>query len=216
MPLIDDLIGGFKADTLTYLYGESACIHHVPHDLCLQTYAMFGGISVFVDGGTSMNPYILSSYAKNYEISAWEVLRHVQVSRAFTLHQFRHIVHESLEPLIRKHQPQTLIFHAFPLLFLDKDVSFHEAKTLFASTLETIQRITKTYQLITLITNPLWHRYQGGETLHQFLFDHCDELICIEQMKHCPRVWLPRYHAAATLTQGSTGQLCLPDFGMVV
>jgi hypothetical protein len=114
------------------------------------------------------------------------------------------------------HHPYTIIFHAFPLLYLDPDVSFHEAKNLFSLTFSTIKKLTRTYQLITLITNPFSHHRCGGETLHQMLFDCCDELICIRQMKHCPRVELPRYHAAATLTQGTSGQLCLQDFGMVV
>ena len=216
IPLVDEFIGGFKAKNVTYLYGDRSCIHHVSYDLCLQTYVLFKGISVFVDGGTSMNPYILSRYAKQYEISPWDLLRHVQVSRAFTLYQFHCIVHEHLEPLILKHQPYTIIFHVLPLLYLDNDVSFHEAQTMFVSTVSTIKKLTRSYQLITLITNPFFHQRSAGETLHQVLFNRCDELICIRQMKHCPRVELPRYHAAATLIQEANGQLCLQDFGMVV
>ena len=216
IPLVDELIGGFKAKTITYLYGDRSCISHMPYDLCLQTYALFEGISVFVDGGTSMNPYILSHYAKHHDLSQWELLRHVQVSRAFTLHQFHYIVHEHLEPLINTHQPYTIIFHAFPLLYLDQDVSFHEAKTLFSSTCSTIKKLTRTYDLITLITNPFSHHRGGGESFHQMLFNCCDEPICIRQMKHCPRVELPRYQQAATMVQGTSGQLCLPDFGMVM
>jgi hypothetical protein len=188
----------------------------MPYDLCLQTYALFDGVSVFVDGGTSMNPYILSRYAKHYELSPWDLLRHVQVSRAFTLHQFHRIVHDHLEPLIMEHRPYTIIFHAFPLLYLDPDVPFHEAQALFSSTCSTIKKLTRANQSVTLITNPFSHQRSGGETLHQMLFDRCDELICVRQMKHCPRVELPRYHAAATLVQGTKGQLCLPDFGMVM
>jgi len=213
---IDEIIGGFKANMVTYLYGTSSFIHHVPYDLCLQTYAMFHGISLFIDGGSSMNPYRLSWYAKTYEIPALNLLRCIQVSRAFTLHQLHSIVHDTLEPLIKKHTPQTLIFHAFPLLYLDGDVSFHEAKTLFVSTLETIKMLTKKHQLITVITNPLDQGNPGTGALHRFLFGTCDEIICIQQMKHCPRVWLPQYYVAATMTQGSKGQLCLQDFGMVL
>ncbi len=214
--LIDELIGGFKANTLTYLYGNSSFVHRFPYYLCINTYAMFHGISVFIDGGTSVNPYILSKYAKTYEIPIWDVLGCVQVSRAFTMHQFHSIVHDALEHLIKKQKPKTLIFHAFPLLYMDKDVSFHEASTLFNVTLETIQVLTKKYQLITLITNPVNRRNHGVDTLHQSLFDRCDEIISIQHMKHCPRIWLPQYHSAATITQGSKGQLCLPDFGMVM
>ena len=214
--LIDEFIGGFKAKTLTYLYGNGLYLNHVPYDLCLQTYITFGGISIFIDGGTSMNPYILSQYAKTYELSPWNVLRCVQVSRAFTLHQFHSIVHNELEPQIKKHNPQTLIVHEFPLLYLDKDVSSHEAKTLFVSTLNTIKYLTNKYHLITLITNSLRQRHHNAGMLHHSLLDACNELICVQQMKHCPRIWLPQHHAATTLTQGSEGQLCLQDFGMVL
>jgi hypothetical protein len=214
--LIDEFIGGFKESALTYLYGDSSLMYHFPYYLCVNTYTMFRGISVFIDGGTSMNPYILSHYAKTYEISAFDLLQCVHVSRAFTLHQLHSLVHDELEHLIQQQKLRTIIFHAFSLLYADREVSFHESSTLFNVALEKIHSLTKKYDLIALITNPIHQRTYKEYILHQLLFNECDESISIQQMKHCPRVWLPQYHCGTTLTRGIHGQLCLQDFGMVL
>ena len=215
--LIDRLIGGFKAGDVTYVYGESPIIHHFPYHLCTNTYMMFRENSVFLDGGSSINPYTIARYAKMYEMNPGEVLKHVYVSRAFTIYQLSSLIQDHLEPLINEHKPQTLILDAFPILYNDSDVIFDEAYTLFNETIQKINNLTKRYHLVTLITNPMnhWMQSESHATLHQSLFTTSHELICIKQMKHCPRIWLPYHQHATTVTSGVNGQLCLQDFGMV-
>jgi len=214
--LIDKVIGGFKAGSMTYMYGESPLLRYVPYDLCVKTYKMFNENSVFLDGGSSMNPYALARYAKTYELNISDVLEHVYVSRAFTMYQLSSLVYDHLERLIHECSPQTVILDAFPLLYQTPDVSYDEAHTLLTETMQYLEDLTKRYHLITVFTNNRNHWMSAPYLLHHALFTACDEVICIKQMKHCPRIWLPKYHHVSTVTKGMQGQLCLQDFGMVV
>jgi len=214
--LIDQAIGGFKAGSMTYMYGESPLLGHFSYDLCAKTYHMFHEHSVFLDGGSSMNPYILARYAKTYEIFPSDLLQHVHVSRAFTMYQLSSLIYDHLEDLIQECLPKTVIVDAFPFLYQNPDASYEEAHTLFTETLSFLQKLTKKHHLIAVLTNNMRHWAHAPYLLHQVLFTGCDEVICIKQMKHCPRIWLPQYHHASTVTAGMQGQLCLQDFGMVI
>lgn len=215
---IDNILGGFKAGDITYIYGESPLIKQIPYQLCINTYRMFHENSVFLDGESSINPYILARYAKTYEIPYKEILQHVHVSRAFTMHQLNTIIHDYLEPLLEKYNPQTLILQAISLLYTDPDVPFKQARTLFNHTLQKINKLTKHHNLTTLITNPLHHYAQttSHTTIHHSLLATTHSSIHIQQMKHCPRIWIPSHQHAATHTADMNGQLCLQDFGMVI
>jgi hypothetical protein len=212
---IDGVIGGFKAGTIVYTSGSDHLTCKLVYHLCITTYQTFKGYSIFIDSGTTVNPYTIAKYAREQHLPVDDVLSHVYISRAFTLHQLITILTEHLEPLIQQKQPQTLIINAFPYLYQDADVNAHESRTLLNVSLSMIRTLTKKYQLVTLLSAPFSHLTARYETVQWPIVSEVDEHIHITTPYRCPRVSFLNCQQSVTLTSYGTGQLSLPDFGMV-
>lgn len=213
---IDTVLHGFQAGQITYIQGASPLTKQLPYQICVNTYKMFQSPVLFIDGGNQLNPYHLARYARYQELSVNAVLAHVQISRAFTVYQLNTLINQQLEPMITRHHPQTLIINAFPLLYMDTDVNREEARGLLTHALTRIQQLTKTYQLITVLTHPYAQCDTAQRTVSTVLLPQVDDVVLVTQMKHCPRVSFPHHHQNVTITEGMKGQLCLVDFGMVM
>ena len=189
---IDDVLGGFQAGSLTWIYGTSPTIKFLPYMLCVNTYETFHGDTVFIDGGCTMNPYQIANYARQKEQQARLILEHVHVSRAFTVYQLSTLIMDDLEQVIQRYQPQTVIINAFPTLYLDPDVSSEEALTLLKRHLAEIKRITKTYHLVTVLFFS-YSSLQQAEVCH-LVEQNADESLTMHLMKQCTRIQFLRRH----------------------
>jgi len=213
---IDEILGGFKAGTIFYTSGSNHLTRRLVYQLCITTYQTFKAASIFIDGGTTANPYTLVRYARNHHLPLDEILSHVYISRAFTLYQLTSLLTEHLEPLIQSKQPQTLIINAFPYLYQDADVTAHESRTLLKVSLERIRKLTRTYQLVTLLSAPFSHLTSRYETIQWPIVSEVDEHLHITVPYRCPQVFFQNRQQSITLTSYAKGQLSLPDFGMVM
>jgi hypothetical protein len=213
---IDEVIHGFKAEEITYVCGRSIITKQIPYFLCATTYHTFHSDTLFIDGGCSVNPYNIARYAQKYELSENEVLNHVHISRAFTVYQLNSLIHDHLEDMINKCQPQTLIINAFPRLYNDPDVSVNEAEILLKTALSTLKKITKKYQIITVLTNNDSNLFNSNHSLNLPLHMMSDEIISINHIQNCSRIDFINHQKTKTVTSITRGQLCLKDFGMVI
>ena len=213
---IDLFLGGFKAGNLTYVSGASRFVSRLTYQLCVTTYQMFKGASIFIDGGTTLNPYQIARVASEYQLRPQIVLSQVHISRAFTLYQLIAIITDHLEPMIQKKHPQTLIINAFPALFQDDDVRAHESITLLKKTLATLKDLTNTYQLVTLLSAPFSQRTRRYELVHWPISAEVDEILHIDIPHRCPQISFPKHQQVITLASYGQGQLSLQDFGMVI
>jgi hypothetical protein len=213
---LDRLLGGFKAGELTLVDGTSSLIAELPHQLCVHTYRTFCSDTVYIDGGMCADPYQIARYARMLELEQHDVLAHVHISRAFTVYQLSTLIQDLLEPLLQKHSPRTLLIGMFPALYNDPDVPRREAQVLLQRDLHKIRELTKTYQLITILTNrdvmPLSTVQGPGKTL----FSSVDELIRMKQYDQCTSIELVKKQKKTTVVRFASGQLCLEAFGMVV
>ena len=151
---LDDLTGGFKAGEITFIDGNSDLILIIPNQICVNTYRTFNSDTIYLDGGMGANPYEISRYARFMELDQKETLKHIHISRAFTVYQMSTLICDLLEIEIKKHNPRTLIVGRFPLLYLDKDIKSNEAQIIMKNNIGTIKRLTTRYNLITIFTNP--------------------------------------------------------------
>jgi len=213
---IDGFIGGFKAGNMTYVSGASRFVSRLTYRLCVTTYQMFKSDSIFIDGGTTLNPYQIARVAYEYQLLPQVVLSHVHISRAFTLYQLTTLITDYLEPMIQKKHPQTLIINALPHLFQDDDVCAHESNTLLKKTLEKVKELTDTYQLVTLLSAPFSQRTHRYELVHWPVSAAVDEILHIDIPYRCPQISFPKHQQVITLTSYGQGQLSLQDFGMVI
>ncbi len=213
---IDEIIGGFKAGQMSWVSGTSSLIKKLPYQLCVNTVETFQSDTLFIDGGSNVNPYHLSMLAKQKEQNIAAVLDHVHISRAFTVHQLSSLIIEQMEPVIKQYHPQTVILNDFPALFFDPDVSFHESQVLLKSVLSTIQRLTKQYQLISVLTFQCSSDRQQINPLLSLIQEQSDEVVQINTVHKCTRIVFPQKNKMATVIGDVFGQLSLMDFGMVM
>ncbi len=213
---LDSLLGGFKSGEVTYIDGNSSLIQKIPNQLCVNTYRSFHNDVIYIDGGMSADPYKIAQYAKKMELDQRNLLKHIHISRAFTVYQLTTQIQEMLEKAIKRYNPRTLIISRFPILYLDSDVEPKEAKTLLRTNIHKIKELTKKYDLITIFTNLDRQMPEQNRNINEILYSTVDETVLIKQEEHFTVIELLNKKKNAMIPHLVNGQLRLPDFGMVV
>ncbi|RJP21301.1 MAG: hypothetical protein C4520_09815 [Candidatus Abyssobacteria bacterium SURF_5] len=136
----DEMLEAIRADlktaspaNLITVYGRSAS-----SITYLALYMAFAGVAhrvpvVFLDGGNSFNPYLISKLARRIGARPEELLSRVYISRAFTCHQMQALVVDRLEDALRKYSTRVAIVSGLLDTFYDQDVPFGEAYALLNS-----------------------------------------------------------------------------------
>lgn len=212
IPELDALLGGFHAGAITLVDGNSSLITELPNQLCAQTYQTFHAPTLYIDGGMAANPYRIAYYARALHLDACDVLSSVSIARAFTLHQLASLIHDALEPAIQSHQPRTLIIGRFPALYLDPDVPNDEAATLLTTTLDTLQRLTSSYRLITVLTNKDRTILPSQRGLRDTLYGTATHILRIKEFDDCIHLDHLNAGKSATIVCAARGQLRLDAF----
>ena len=151
---LEDMVEyGFTAGELTCIEGTHSVLTDLVHYLGVRTYLMFHQDTVYIDGGYDANPYRIARYARLMEVNEYEVLKHVFISRAFTVHQLSMLIQESLEQVVQQQEPLTVIVGGFPFLYSDGDVPITEAKQLLINDLTALKTLAQQHQLIVVVTN---------------------------------------------------------------
>jgi RecA/RadA recombinase len=213
---LDKFIGGLKAGEMTYIDGDSKLIKNIPNQICVNTYRTFQKNIIYIDAGTSVNPYKIAEYAKKMEIDQRETLEHIYISRTFTVYQLTTLIQDLLETIIKKRSPQTLIIGKFPMFYLDTDVDEKEARALLRSNLHKIQEITKKHNLITVFTNYDTRLLNTQRNIQRILHNTIDETILMKETELATRVYLLKSKKEAMIMHLPRGQLRLQEFGMVL
>lgn len=213
---LDVLLGGFKAGEITFIDGNSYLISSIPNQLCVNTYRTFNSDTIYIDGGMGANPYEIAKYARFMELDQKETLKHVHISRAFTLYQMSTLICDMLELAIKRYNPRTLIIGRFPLLYLDKDVKTNEAQLILKNNIEKIRKLTANYNLITIFTNPGNKMVSNLRNVRKTICSNVDEIVRMNQMEKSIHISLIKREQEATILTFAKGQLRLQDFGMVI
>ncbi len=213
---LDVLLGGFKAGEITFIDGNSYLISSIPNQLCVNTYRTFNSDTIYIDGGMGANPYEIAKYARFMELDQKETLKHVHISRAFTLYQMSTLICDMLELAIKRYNPRTLIIGRFPLLYLDKDVKTNEAQLILKNNIEKIRKLTANYNLITIFTNPDNKMVSSLRNVRKTICSNVDEIVRMNQMEKSIHINLVKREKDATILTFAKGQLRLQDFGMVI
>ena len=132
---IDCAFPGFKLGDFAVLYGHSFSKTLI-FRLCVncQLSKEKGGFDssvIFVDGGNTFNPYLISTVAREFGLDPKSALERVFVSRAFTAYQLSALVLETLEDALRRYRSKLVLISEIVGLFLDRDVPTKEALEVF-------------------------------------------------------------------------------------
>lgn len=212
---LDQILGGFKTGTITYIDGDSNLISNITDQISVKTYQTFERDTIYIDAGMCADPYKIARYARKMELDQKKILKHIHISRAFTLYQLSTLIQDMLEKVIKRYKPQTLIIGNFPIFYLDSDVEEKEAKIILRSNLHKIHELTTKYNLITIFTN-FNKKSNLKRNINKILCKEVDETIVLKETKLATNVRLLNKKKETMILHLKKGQLQLHEFGMVI
>ena len=213
---LDDLVGGFKSGEITYIDGDSNIISKIASQICVNSYKSFKSDIIYLDAGVCADPYIISFYAKKMEVDSQDLLKHIHISRAFTVHQLTTLLQNTIEPIIIRYKPQTLIIDKFPVLYLDSDVDSKESQALLRSNIHKIKELTIKYNLITIFTNLDRKMISNNRNVRKILYENVDEIVLMKKKELATDVRLLKKDKRTMILHLQKGQKRLQNFGMVM
>ena len=135
IPKLDEFFPGFQNGDFAVLVGRPLCtkLSFLLSVRC-QLPLKKGGLNsrvVYIDGGNTFDPYIVSAIAQEYGLEPRSVLKRIVVSRAFTAYQLTALVFEKLEETLKRYRSKLVVISDISGLFLDRDVPKIEGRNLF-------------------------------------------------------------------------------------
>ena len=100
----------------------------------------------------------------------------------------------------------------FPALYLDPDITSHEAQTLLKQNLTQLTQLTRRYHLITILTHRDHTLIPSQRNLRRIIYTTMHEVVRFQQIDQVTRIDLVKKHRATTLKTTAREQRCLEDF----
>jgi hypothetical protein len=94
---------------------------------------------IVLDGANRFDPYAVSSFARKESISPENLLKRIQIARAFTCYQMATLMGEKLKSAIAQAQKPWVILLGPITPFLDEDVPEREIRPLFERSLREVE-----------------------------------------------------------------------------
>lgn len=160
---LDSFIGGFTPARVSLLDGQHEFMFNILARTIVNAIKGSDDDVVYVDGGNTLDPYLLTTACRLFKINADTILRRVQVARAFTVFQLDTLITQNLEQILKKRKPKLVVVSCISELFLDRDVDWHEARVLFDANIKKLLALTEKYNVITLLTN-----FGRNKSIHRF------------------------------------------------
>jgi hypothetical protein len=179
--ILDTFIGGFSSAKITLLDSSDEFVFDMVPRLIVIAVGTFNEDVVAVDGGNSINPYVISHLSRIFKLNVREVLAKVHIARAFTAYQMDTLLEESLSEIVEKYSPSTVIISCISHLFLDRDVNRQEACALLKSALSKINELTAAYNLITILTDYSSPKSSYRSALKRLFYEKVNAIIKIKR-----------------------------------
>jgi hypothetical protein len=160
---IDQFIGEFPYSQLSLLEGRHEFMFNMVARIMINTIKNTGRDVVYIDGGNSLDPYLLTAACRLFKLDADRILRRIQVARAFTVFQMDTLLTQSLANILERVQPKLVIVSCISELYLDRDVDWNESKSLFTSGFESLEALTKEHDIATILTD-----FGRDKSIHRF------------------------------------------------
>ena len=210
---LDELVGGFRASKVALLDSDNGYSSTLLHLLCVRAISQFDEEVVWIDGGNEVDPYSISSLCKRLRLDKRDMLSRVNISRAFTAYQLVTLIDEKLEEQVKRSTPCAVIVSSITELFLDKDMKWMEAHQLLRRCVDSISRITKDYETITVVSNDSHHHPRPSPGLTTLLYDGSDTVLQIRGRRNGLLIRSPRKDRSILFSPVPWNQATLSDFG---
>lgn len=188
LPRLDPFLGEFKSGTVCLIEGNHPFIAEVLSLLSINAVTQLGKPVVYVDGGNSIDPYLMATLARRSGVRPAAVLSHILVARAFTAYQLDTIISERLDAVLDQAQPGLLVVACITDLLLDRAVVEKEALAILRRCVARIETSTRDRQVISVVTKRL--RAPASRTLafDEILAKAAEERFSVERRKKGVRI----------------------------
>lgn len=149
--ILDAWFGGFTAGQLTVLDASSALLWDVSLGALCQ--ATKHGWAVAVDGGNSLDPYLLAKHARRAGVAPRRALQGMRIARAFTAYQLSALLEETLPDEVHDRTPALVLVSCLPEMYMDEDVPWVEANALVERAMALLRGIAREHGCAVLATN---------------------------------------------------------------
>ncbi len=209
---LDELVGGFRAAKVALLDSDNSYSSTLLHLLCVRAVSQFDEEVVWIDGGNMVDPYSISALCKRLRLDKRDILSRVNISRAFTAYQLVTLIDEKLEEQVNRCTPCAIIVSSITELFLDKDMKWMESHQLLRRCVNTISRVTKDNETITIISNDSHHHARPSPGLTTLLYDGSDTVLQIRGRNNGLLLRSPRKDRDILFSPVPWNQVTLDEF----
>lgn len=189
---LDDFLGVFKSSSVSFIDSASEFLFDFVLLLCVQEIKRYDLPVVFLDGGNSIDPFVLANLAKRFDMDREYVLSQVHISRPFTAYQMSTLIEEILEDRVQESEAGMVVVSCFPSLYLDEDLWWPEALKLVQQDFSILKELTDRWNIITLLTNYKLSNLYRRSALRKLLYTKPDKIVRFENGVRCLRIVLPK------------------------
>ena len=196
LPRLDPFLGEFNPGTVSLIEGNHPFIAEVLSLLSINAVMQLGRPVVYVDGGNSIDPYLMATLAKRSGVKPAAVLSQILVARAFTAYQLDTIISDRLDAVLSQAEPGLLVVACITDLLMDRAVVEKEALAILRRCVARIETSTRDRQVITVVTKRLRAPASRALAFDEILAKAAEERISVERRKRGIRIHL---HTRGTL-----------------
>jgi hypothetical protein len=156
-PRLDSLLRPFAPGFVAAITGSEASVVAELAAFRAQLPIEAGGLDstvVFIDGGNRSDPYLFSSFARQYGIKPNVAMRRIASCRVFTMYQLADLVSEHLLQATTDYAARLVVISDILGTFNEPELDEREARRLLCSVEEAIRRVKKDALVLVTLVSP--------------------------------------------------------------
>ncbi|MGH9876296.1 MAG: hypothetical protein ACRD5H_01545 [Nitrososphaerales archaeon] len=186
---LDNLIGYIQKGKVVFIKGTRSR-KHILELFCLRSIIQYQNYCIFIDGGNSFDPYLLSKLATVSKENPKEVLSRVIISRAFTCHQLASLIINEADNIINTFPANFIAVSDILHLFTDpeSDVDSYEIEMILPTMLKCIHDLANRRNAVAVVTSNT-----NNEWLNRMVESYSDIILTINDNKEIVHVALNKH-----------------------
>lgn len=188
IPELDRLLGFIPKHTMLFIEGSQSR-KHILELLCLRSIIQYQNYCIFIDGGNSFDPYLLSKLASAFKQNNREVLSKVILSRAFTSHQLASLIMNEMGKVIDRFPTNFIAVSDLLQLFIDpeSDIDDSEIQIILPNILQCLSDLAKARNVIVAITS-----ISASKCLNEMIQSYANIFLRVKDDKEIVRITLDK------------------------
>lgn len=193
---LDRFLGGLPLGYVVFLYGSWQCLA-LSELLCVRAQLDFhrGGLNskaVFIDGGNTFDPYLVSEYAERFSLDRDLALNSILVSRSFTCHQLTSFITQILPATVNGRRMKFIVVSDIIRLYRDSDIGSAQTIHLFKTMLNSLITTARLERSIVLATS-LSEIRSDSDPFVTFLKNRVNIILRFEEQSHFTKLILEKH-----------------------